>query len=379
MNARFLARAVLFLLAGAALQASERVVITEIMYHPASEDPAEEFIELYNAGSQAVSLAGWRLDKGVSFRFPDVALPVGGYLVVAADLETFSRVHPGVTNAVGNWEGMLSNSGETIELVDDQGRTVQSLFYADEGDWARRELGEPDHGHRGWVWVSPADGGGASIECVNPFLPNANGQNWAPSAVDNGTPGRANSVARADIAPLILDVANYPIVPRSTDRIAVTARIVDEVSGGLDVALFYRRDGETSFAQEPMADDGAHEDGAPGDGVFGALIAPQPDGTVVEFYVRATDRLGQARTWPAPAWIDGEPTQAANALLQVDDLAYTGALPLYRLILRQADRDELRQINRNSPSAPYSTSDQTRSHACFNATFISRDARGSCG
>ncbi|RME91375.1 MAG: hypothetical protein D6766_11955, partial [Verrucomicrobia bacterium] len=136
------------------------------------------------------------------------------------------------------------------------------------------------------------------------------------------------------------------------------------------------RDGEPAFAVTPMADDGAHEDGAPGDGVYGAQLPPQPDGTIIEFYVRAVDATGHERTWPAPVDIDGAWQQVANALYQVTDALPRTDLPVYRLILTERDRAELHQINRNRPEAPYPTGDQTRSHAQFNGTFISADGGG---
>lgn len=83
--------------------------------------------------------------------------------------------------------------------------------------------------------------------------------------------------------------------------------------------------------------------------------------------------------------MDGEPHQVANALYQVDATGSLaplkpGELPRYRLILTAADRAELESINRNSPPAPFPQpapfNNQTRCHAQFNATFISRDGTG---
>ena len=63
-----------------------------------------------------------------------------------------------------------------------------------------------------------------------------------------------------------------------------------------------------------MEDDGANGDGEAGDGVFGAILPAMPDGTVVEFYISASDGLN-SRTWPAETNIG----QVANAHYQVDD------------------------------------------------------------
>ena len=55
------------------------------MLHPKQpangpEPVGEEFIELYNRGTNAISLKGWRLTRGVDYVFGDVSMPAGGYL-----------------------------------------------------------------------------------------------------------------------------------------------------------------------------------------------------------------------------------------------------------------------------------------------------------
>jgi len=77
------------------------VVINEIFYHPASGDPLEEYIELFNFGTSPVDLVGWQFINGVEFVFPSTSLAAGAYLVVAADVATFQTNRPGVTNVVG--------------------------------------------------------------------------------------------------------------------------------------------------------------------------------------------------------------------------------------------------------------------------------------
>ena len=56
------------------------VVITELHYDPDPASPLLEFVELYNPGGAAVSLAGWALAGGVQFEFPeDASLPPLGW------------------------------------------------------------------------------------------------------------------------------------------------------------------------------------------------------------------------------------------------------------------------------------------------------------
>ena len=345
---------------------AQSVRITELMYHPASEDSREEFIELHNPGPGPLNLAGWRFATGVRFTFPEFILAPGAYLAVAADLGNFATNHPTVTNVVGNWSGILSNSGQLLELVDAQGNRGEAIRYPDEGDWAVRERAPADSSHRGLRWTSVADGGGRSLELVNLRLPGTPGQNWSPSLVTNGTPGQPNSVAREDTAPLILEAAHFPVVPKSSQPITLTARLADDSATAVQATVHHRRDGEVSFTATPMTDDGAHGDGARDDGVFGALLAAAPNNTVLEFYFEAADATGNRRTYPAPVSEDGVPAQVANLLLQVDDSPDAGNLPRYRLVLLADDLAELHQINAAS----------SRSHAQFNAAFVSHDAQG---
>ncbi|HYW81167.1 MAG TPA: lamin tail domain-containing protein, partial [Thermoguttaceae bacterium] len=350
-----------------------QVMITEIMYHPASENVLDEYIELTNRGYEPVELAGFQLTAGVQYTFEAQTLNPGESLAVAADLATFQANYPDVTNVVGGWNGRLSNASETIELVDATGLRVDRVTYADQGDWTFREEGPLDHQHTGWLWNNLHDGGGRSLEMINTALSNNYGQNWAASLVDGGTPGSANSVAATDIAPMVLDVTHSPAIPTSADPVTVAARLRDELSTGLGASVFFRTDGDPSFLSAPMFDDGLHGDGEANDGVFGAILPAAADGTVVEFYVQATDSSINLRTWPAPVEPSGE--QLANLLYQVDDsfdamADWTpGSPPIYRIIMTEAERAELADIGDDGDAF----TGEARSNAQMNATFISVD------
>lgn len=360
------------------------VVIDELMYHPQSENSAEEYVELFNSGAAHVDVSGWKFTKGVQFTFPaGTTIAPGGYLVVAADGAAFAAKYPGVTNFVAGWSGTLSNSGNKVKLEDALGATRDEVNYADDGDWAERRRDDlPNFGHRGWGWHSDADGHGKSLELINGRFDNSTGQNWAASTAAEGTPGTANSVAANDIAPVISKVEHFPLVPHSADSVTITCQVADDHAATPTVQLHYRNDGAATFSTSPMYDDGAHGDALAGDGIYGEVLLPRAAGTIVEFYITATDGA-LTRTWPAPARdFTGALVQSQNCLYQVDDTVYPGAMPLYRMVLRAADRAELTQINTNSPSTPpfafhsSEARDQTYSHAKFNATFISQDGAG---
>jgi len=361
------------------------VAINEIMYnpynadHPLREDIREEYVELHNTGSTAVDLTGWRLTDGVEYTFTPTAIQAGGYLVLAADPNTFAAKYPGVGPVFGPWHGRLSNSGERISLVAADGKVIDSVRYADQGDWAKRMLGPVDHQQRGWIWSDLHDGGGRSLELIQPHLPHDCGQNWAASLVEQGTPGTANSVAEPDLAPLILDVEHTPVIPQADDPVTVTARVIDEQTTGLTVTLHWRVDTSTysqdvyptfdpqTFMTIPMTADPQ--------GALHATIPSQPDGTVVEFFVEARDAGQRLRTWPAPADVDGTDEQVVNALYQVDETFDPNAVwnaedqPVYRIIMTEQERLRLRDIGD-------SRSGEEDSNAQMNATFISIDGSG---
>ena len=231
-----------------------------------------------------------------------------------------------------------------------------------------------DDSFSGWSWFSGAAGLGSSLELIDPALPNDVGQNWLSSTNLNGTPGRANSVASTNAAPLVLEVTHFPPVPRSTDPVAITARVLDELSNGVQsVTLFYRNHTASSpgaFSSTNMFDDGAHSDGVAGDGLYGAVLPAYANGVVIEFYVRATDTTGLSRTWPGPAWETngvgatyGTFVQAANALYQVANETITNAMPVVRSILSGSENAIFPPSSRNSDAG-------------MNCTMISTDGSG---
>ena len=228
------------------LASAQRVVINEIMFHSAPsmpENTGDEYVELYNRETTNVNLSGWVLSSGANFTFPsNTFLKPTNYLVVVAHRLTFTARYPAVTNIVGDWLGQLSNTGEKISLDDASGTRIDSVTYADQGDWAKRRRGIDSFSHRGWTWFSEADGSGKSLELINPDLPNEHGQNWSASAMVNGTPGQPNSVLNPNIAPLILNMGHFPTIPRSTNDVSITARILDESGTNVTVTLFYRVD-----------------------------------------------------------------------------------------------------------------------------------------
>ena len=224
--------------------------------------------------------------------------------------------------------------------------------YADQGDWAVRRRGPQDNGHEGLglggrsrrTWARRSSSSTRWSRTTTARI----GRQARPR---KGRPDRRNSVADNDIAPLISDVIHSPAVPRSNEPVTVTADLNDELESGITATLFWRVSSNTPppFSPAAMFDDGLHGDGLAGDGEFGADLPQQPDGTVIEFYVRATDAANNSRTWPAPTTPAGQ--QGANATYQVDDSFAPfapGESPIYRIVMTVAEDNEFSNINRNT-------------------------------
>ncbi len=373
------------LLASTLVARGQGVVINEIMYHPSSEDPREEYVELFNPAGTNVNLTGWTIAGGIAYAFPSNSIiEAGGYLVVAANMGSFSARYPEVGTVVGSWltftvtnvngrfftnySPVLSNTRNSIRLQNAAGTEIDAVTYADDGDWAVRQRSLSLSGQRGWTWFAEHDGLGKSLELVNPALRNDSGQNWASSTVIDGTPGEVNSVRSNNVAPLILEATHLPIVPKSTEPVAVIARIVDESASGLTVTLFSRLDSGSppSFSPTPMFDDGMHGDGAMNDGIYGVLLNGLQNNNLIEYYIQATDAGSRSRTWPTPAINasdlgSGSLGQVANAMFQVDDSTYSSPAPLYKIIMTAAETTQLQTIFNSF----------VNSDAQMNATFIS--------
>jgi hypothetical protein len=164
------------------------IVMTEIMYNPASDETAPgigEWIEIVNTGSSAVDISGWLFDDEDSTNWS--AIPSGNILNPYQAAVIFDSAFtspatfrsewsvPSSALVIGvNW-GSLSNSpapgNEVIQLLNNLGVQMDVVNYDDASPWP-----------------GPADG--PSIYLKNLNADNSNGANWARS-----TSGAAGAVS----------------------------------------------------------------------------------------------------------------------------------------------------------------------------------------
>ncbi|MES2708863.1 MAG: CotH kinase family protein [Verrucomicrobiota bacterium] len=174
------------------------LVISEIHYHPADPSPAEtaagftdsgdfEFIELLNTGTAKVSLSGLRFTaaaggQGIGYVFDDGSrwsVPPGARVVMVKNAAAFALRYGAGIPVAGVFTGNLSNSGDTVTLVDGSGAVLKSLNYTDS---------QP--------WPAAADGSGRSLTLLGGALPaqaSAAGS-WRASVAAGGSPGTSDSL-----------------------------------------------------------------------------------------------------------------------------------------------------------------------------------------
>jgi hypothetical protein len=161
----------------------EDIVINELMYNPISGDDGDEFIELHNRGGSPVNLAGWRLQSGANFTFPDgVSLAAGSYLVVAKDADRlrthYTQLNAG--NCIGNYSGQLSNGGERVALAKPDTIVSTNALGQAETNLIHIVVAEVSYADGG-RWGQWADGGGSSLELIDPHADPLRAPNWADS------------------------------------------------------------------------------------------------------------------------------------------------------------------------------------------------------
>src|ERR1051326_2211382 len=134
------------------LKADTALVFNEIMYHPLVSETAFEWVELYNQMAVDLDISHWSIQNGISYTFPEgTIVHGGGFIVVSISPADLAMTVHGFTNIVGPFSGRLANSGETLEVRNNDGRLMDSVTYGTDGDWP----------------VAP-DGSGVSLAKIDP-------------------------------------------------------------------------------------------------------------------------------------------------------------------------------------------------------------------
>ncbi len=175
-----------------------RVVVSEIMYHPSPG--ASEFVELTNAGDAFVDLSGWRISDGVAFAFPvGTVIAPGERVVVCNDRDALAAaIGAEPDDLLGDYDGLLSNGGERVELSDNVGSVVETFEYGDSPPY------DP-----------AADGTGRSLERVCLTANASRPGNWRASESIGGSPLEPSAATECPpplapaFSPIIINEIHY--------------------------------------------------------------------------------------------------------------------------------------------------------------------------
>ena len=117
-----------------------------IEFNPKSFDQDEEFIELKNTNDIAVDISEWRVTNAVDLTIPSgTVIPPNSVLFLSPNLKKFRARSESPRGGeslfvVGNYNGHLSNRGETIKLLDSNGRENNSITYQGQPSLAQLQL-----------------------------------------------------------------------------------------------------------------------------------------------------------------------------------------------------------------------------------------------
>ncbi len=158
------------------------LVINEIMYQPKQADA--EFVEIHNTSSRtAFSLAHYRLD-GAGFDFPQNAvIPPGAYQVAVANRAAYSAAYGDSDNITGEFAGRLHPQGETLQLIFTNPQSGRETII----DEVTYGVAAP--------WPALANGGGSSLQLIDPRQDNNRVGNWA--AIGDAEPTQGWAFASA--------------------------------------------------------------------------------------------------------------------------------------------------------------------------------------
>ncbi|MCA9215014.1 MAG: tandem-95 repeat protein [Planctomycetales bacterium] len=174
---------------------SSNLRISEINYNPSAPTELEqaagfddndefEFIEFVNVSNEAIDLSSVTIQQidvagelqGVSFDFaesPISTLPPGSTVLVVENQAAFEMRYGADIFVAGQWQGKLSNAGETLTVYTGES-VVQQFAYSDD-------------------WYVATDGNGKTLELVTPAATDldrwSEASAWRPSVANGGSPG----------------------------------------------------------------------------------------------------------------------------------------------------------------------------------------------
>ena len=158
--------------------AYQDIIFNEIFADPSPQvgQPNIEYVELYNRTNNAINLQNYVLNDGSARTLPAFVLQPNAYVLLTAHVDSFPAVAAGDKIQLSGLS--LTNSGELLQLIDNNGVVIDSLTFSDS-----------------WYRDAVKINGGWSLELINPALVCKGAENWiASNNSTGGTPAAQNSV-----------------------------------------------------------------------------------------------------------------------------------------------------------------------------------------
>jgi hypothetical protein len=159
------------------------IVINEIMYRPVTSLDDDEYVELYNKGTNTISLAGWKFIAGISYMFPtNAALAPDSYLVVAKNVSRLITNYANLNsnNTYGNFKGSLRNRGDRVALAYPDTSITTNAMNEVKTNTVHVVVDEVTY-RNGGNWPKWANEGGSSMELIDPRSNHRLAHNWTDS------------------------------------------------------------------------------------------------------------------------------------------------------------------------------------------------------
>ncbi|WP_411845547.1 lamin tail domain-containing protein [Roseibacillus persicicus] len=367
------------------------LVINEVHYDPDPKTDFVEFIEILNTGPGALDLSGYRFTEGVDFIFPQgTVLDEAEYLILAEDADFIAGAYSNLPQ-VFQYQGSLSNDGETLVLRDATTAVVDEVDYKAE-----------------FPWPIAANGEGMSMHLINGTLDNDLGGSWRAGLP---SPGIQNPKFASNAPPQMRQVEHFPAQPTSSESTTISVKVSDP-DGVASMTLFYQINAPgqyipafnplpvstvNSAPSTPLPANPAFEDPANwvsltmnpdpmNPDYYQATVPAQPHRTLVRYRIEAEDELENSVRVPyeddpslnfAYFSYDGVPdyTAGLNSVHpggpgHTYPSAMLTSLPVYHLI---TDGDDFAECWAYDSSDRVSTDSNSRSKFNWEGAFIYGD------
>ncbi len=201
------------------------VVINEIAWGGSADSSSDEWIELYNTSNTAIDLSGWQiLDDGSPIdTISSGTIGPYDYFLIEDNEEAVSNLTADAIIPLS-----FANSGDSLELQDELGNTIDSVNSS------------------GGAWYAGDSGTGASMERIDPENTGDNADNWADAQSSNGslssggssvlgTPDSINSVYEGS-GPAVTFNGLATVLAGENVTLAVEISEVEDLNGyGFDI------------------------------------------------------------------------------------------------------------------------------------------------